>query len=47
MSNDTNVFVYADHKYNKALPSGLVVEERIRLLLEIPLGECNYQVALL
>ena len=46
MLTDTNVFVCAARDYNKALPSGLIVEERTRQLLEIAVGERDYRVAL-
>ena len=46
MSTDTNLFVCTNYEYNKAVPSGLIVEEHTRLLLEIPLGEHDYRVAL-
>ena len=42
MSNDTNSFACADRDFNRAVPSGLVAEERTRQLWEIPLGEHNY-----
>ena len=29
------------------MPSGLIAEERTQVLFEIPLGECDYRVALL
>ena len=47
MSTDTNLFVCAGRDYNKALPSGLIAEERTRQLLEIAVGELDYRVALL
>ena len=46
MSTDTDLFVCADREYNRALQSGLVDEECTRILLEIPLGEHDYIVAL-
>ena len=36
----------AGREFNKALPSGLVAEERTRQLLEIVVGERDYRVAL-
>ena len=42
MLTDTNVFVCAGRDYNKALPSGLIVEERTRQLLEVAVGERDY-----
>ena len=38
--------VCAGRDFNKALPSGLIAEERTRLLLEIDATEHNYRVAL-
>ena len=46
MSTDTNLFVCAGRDYNKALLSGLITEERTRLLLEIVIAERDYKVAL-
>ena len=46
MSTDTNVFVCAGRDYNKALPSGLIAEERTRQLLEVGVAERDYRVAL-
>ena len=46
MSTDTNLFICADREYNKVVPSGHIVQEHTRLLLEIPLGERDYKVAL-
>ena len=46
MSNDTNLFVCSGRDYNKALPSGLIAEERTRQLLEIAVAERDYRVAL-
>ena len=46
MLNDTNLFLCAYRNFNKAMLSGLVAEERTRLLLEIPFGERDYRVAL-
>ena len=47
MSTDTNLYVCAGLKYNKALPSGLIAEDQTWLLLEIDAAECDYRVALL
>ena len=46
MSIDTNIFFCADRDFNRAMLSGLVVEKRTRLLLEIPMGERDYRVVL-
>jgi len=46
MSTDTNVFVCVGRDYNKALLSGLIVEERTQQLLEVAVGKCDYRVAL-
>ena len=46
MSTDTNLFVCVGQDYNKALPSGLITEERTRQLLEIAIAERDYRVAL-
>ena len=46
MSTDTNVFVCAGRDYNRALPSGLIAEERTRQLLEVGVAERDYRVAL-
>ena len=40
------VLFYADLQYNKAVPSGLIVEERMRGILEIPVGEWDWRVVL-
>ena len=46
MLTDTNLFVCAGRDYNKALLSGLIADERTRLLLEIAAVERDYRVAL-
>ena len=46
MLTDTNLFVCAGRDYNKALPSGLIAEEWTQQLLEIAVGERDYQVTL-
>ena len=46
MSTDTNVCVCAGRDYNRALPSGLIAEERTRQLLEVGVAERDYRVAL-
>ena len=45
-STDTNVYVCAGRDYNKALPSGLIADDRTRQLLEITIAERDYRVAL-
>ena len=45
MSTDTNLFVCTGWDYNKALPSGLIAEDRTRQLLEIAVAERDYRVA--
>ena len=44
---DTNVLAYANRDFNRAMPSGLVAEDYIWQLLEIPIGEYDYRVVLL
>ena len=39
-------FVCAGRDFNRALPSGLIAEERTRQLLDIAVGERDYRVAL-
>ena len=39
-------FVYAGRDFNKALPIGLILEERTRLLLEVDAAERDYRIAL-
>ena len=39
-------FVCAGRDFNRALPSGLIAEERTRKLLDIAVGERDYRVAL-
>ena len=39
-------FLSAGRDFNKALPSGLIVEERTRLLLEVHATEHDYRVTL-
>ena len=39
-------FVCADRDFNKPLPTGLIAEERTRLLLEVDTAEHDYRVAL-
>ena len=46
MSIDTNLTICAGWDFNKALPSGLIAEERTRQLLEIVPAERDYRVAL-
>ena len=46
MLTDTNLFFYASREYNKVLSSGLIAEEQTHLLLEIPVAERDYRVAL-
>ena len=46
MSTDTNLYVCASRNFNRALPSGLIAEERTWQLLEIEAAEHDYRVAL-
>ena len=46
MLTNTNLYVCIGQDFNKALPSGLIAEERTRKLLEIEATECDYKVAL-
>ena len=39
-------FTCAGRDFNRALPSGLIAEERTRQLLDIAVGERDYRVAL-
>ena len=38
--------VYAGRDFNKELPSGLIVEDRTRLLLEVDAAEHDYRITL-
>ena len=46
MSTDTNICVCVGRDYNRALPSGLIAEERTWQLLEVEVAERDYRVAL-
>ena len=46
MLTETNLYVCVGQDYNKALPSGLIVEDRTRQLLEITIAERDYRIAL-
>ena len=45
-STDTNLYVCIGRDYNKALLSGLIIEDQTRQLLEIAIVERDYKVAL-
>ena len=45
-STDTNLYVCASRDYNKALPRGLIAEDRTQQLLEIAIAERDYRVTL-
>ena len=46
MSTDTNRAICAGQDFNRALSSGLIAEERTRLLLEIVPAKHDYKVVL-
>ena len=46
MLTDLMYFICAGRDFNRALPSGLITEERTQQLLSIAVGERDYRVAL-